>query len=189
MVLEFLDIMLILIGMLLLLQICGRIYLAHEQGIACTAVCCRGSQPTTKYAIILICLSVIVAFTGNVFLSFVGVFTGCICLRLETFERSPDLIYMMSLVTATAAVLYALEFLADKVPGIDSLNDALHTFIRIPAGALLAMGSVSGVAEPWQMAAALVLGGVVSAVGRVLLLLLLLRLLQAQQFQVQFQGL
>lgn len=111
MVLEFLDIMLILIGMLLLLQICGRIYLAHEQGITCTAVCCRGSQPTTKYAIILVCLSVIVAFTGNVFLSFVGVFTGCICLRLETFERSPDLIYMMSLVTATAAVLYILGLL------------------------------------------------------------------------------
>jgi len=66
-------------------------------------------------------------------------------------------------VIATAAVLYALEFFADKIPGVDSLNDALHTFIRIPAGALLAMGSVSGVAEPWQAAAALMLGGIVSA--------------------------
>ncbi|MBO6947125.1 MAG: DUF4126 domain-containing protein [Rhodospirillales bacterium] len=79
-------------------------------------------------------------------------------------DLPPDLEIVQSPpVLATAAVLYALEFLADKVPGIDSLNDALHTFIRIPAGALLAMGSVSGVAEPWQMAAALVLGGVVSA--------------------------
>lgn len=66
-------------------------------------------------------------------------------------------------VLATAAGLYALEFLADKIPGIDSLNDALHTFIRIPAGALLAMGSMSGIAEPWQAAAALVLGGAVTA--------------------------
>ncbi|MEQ8318672.1 MAG: DUF4126 domain-containing protein [Rhodospirillales bacterium] len=66
-------------------------------------------------------------------------------------------------VLATAAGLYALEFFADKIPGIDSLNDALHTFIRIPAGALLAMGSVSGIAEPWQAAAALVLGGAVTA--------------------------
>lgn len=66
-------------------------------------------------------------------------------------------------VLIVAGVLCAVEFLADKVPGVDSLNDALHTFIRIPAGALLAMGSVSGVAEPWQMAAALVLGGVVTA--------------------------
>jgi len=74
---------------------------------------------------------------------------------LEVLETPPVLI--------TAGVLYALEFFADKIPGIDSLNDALHTFIRIPAGALLAMGSVSDVAEPWQVAAALLLGGVVSA--------------------------
>ena len=66
-------------------------------------------------------------------------------------------------VLITAGILCALQFMADKVPGIDSLNDAVHTFIRIPAGALLAMGSMSGVAEPWQMAAALVLGGVVTA--------------------------
>lgn len=74
---------------------------------------------------------------------------------LEVLETPPVLI--------TAGVLYAFEFFADKIPGIDSLNDALHTFIRIPAGALLAMGSVSDVAEPWQVAAALLLGGVVSA--------------------------
>lgn len=74
---------------------------------------------------------------------------------LEVLETPPVLI--------TAGVLYALEFFADKIPGIDSLNDALHTFIRIPAGALLAMGSVSDVAEPWQIATALLLGGVVSA--------------------------
>ncbi len=79
-------------------------------------------------------------------------------------DLPPDLDVIQSPpVLVTAAVLYALEFLADKVPGVDSLNDALHTFIRIPAGALLAMGSVSGVAEPWQAAAALVLGGVVTA--------------------------
>lgn len=79
-------------------------------------------------------------------------------------DLPPDLEVLASPpVIATAALLYGLEFFADKIPGIDSLNDALHTFIRIPAGALLAMGSVSGVAEPWQAAAALVLGGVVSA--------------------------
>ncbi|MGJ3261467.1 MAG: DUF4126 domain-containing protein [Rhodospirillales bacterium] len=79
-------------------------------------------------------------------------------------DLPPDLAVIQSPpVLATAAVLYAVEFLADKVPGIDSLNDALHTFIRIPAGALLAMGSVSGVAEPWQAAAALVMGGAVAA--------------------------
>ena len=74
---------------------------------------------------------------------------------LEVLETPPVLI--------TSSVLYALEFFADKIPGIDSLNDTLHTFIRIPAGALLAMGSVSDVAESWQVVAALLLGGVVSA--------------------------
>lgn len=79
-------------------------------------------------------------------------------------DLPPDLqVLATPTMLAVAAVLYALEFLADKIPGIDTLNDALHTFIRIPAGALLAMGSVSGVAEPWQAAAALVLGGAVTA--------------------------
>jgi hypothetical protein len=44
-------------------------------------------------------------------------------------------------VLAAAAVLFALNFLADKIPLIDSLNDTLHTFVRIPAGALLAFGA------------------------------------------------
>ena len=44
-------------------------------------------------------------------------------------------------VLAAAAVLFTLNFLADKIPLIDSLNDALHSFVRIPAGALLAFGA------------------------------------------------
>ena len=41
-------------------------------------------------------------------------------------------------VIAVAGILCTLEFLADKVPWVDSLWDAVHTFIRIPAGAVLA---------------------------------------------------
>ena len=44
-------------------------------------------------------------------------------------------------VLGVAALLFALNFLADKVPYIDSINDALHTFVRVPAGALLAFGA------------------------------------------------
>lgn len=66
-------------------------------------------------------------------------------------------------VLITAAVLYFLEFFADKIPGIDTLNDTLHTFIRIPAGAMLAYSTVSDTGEPWQAAAALLLGGLVTA--------------------------
>jgi hypothetical protein len=44
-------------------------------------------------------------------------------------------------VMAATAVLFALNFLADKIPFVDSMNDALHTFVRVPAGALLAFGA------------------------------------------------
>lgn len=43
-----------------------------------------------------------------------------------------------------AGGMYTLEFFADKIPGIDSLWDIVHSFIRIPGGALLAAGAASG---------------------------------------------
>jgi hypothetical protein len=65
-------------------------------------------------------------------------------------------------VIAIAAFMYAVEFFADKIPGVDSAWDAVHTFIRIPAGAVLAAGAVGPVDPSVQIAAAL-LGGVLSA--------------------------
>ena len=41
------------------------------------------------------------------------------------------------LVIAAAGLMYGVEFFADKVPGVDTGWDTLHTFVRIPAGALL----------------------------------------------------
>jgi hypothetical protein len=53
----------------------------------------------------------------------------------------PDLQLLSDpLVLFGAGALYLVEFFADKTPGIDTGWDALHTFIRIPAGALLALG-------------------------------------------------
>src|SRR5215469_16807960 len=54
----------------------------------------------------------------------------------------PDKLQVLShpLVLGVALVLYAVEFLADKVPYIDSVWQAIHTFIRPPAAALLAGG-------------------------------------------------
>jgi hypothetical protein len=60
-----------------------------------------------------------------------------------------------------ATALYVAEFVADKVPVFDSVWDAIHTFIRIPAGAVLAFGLLHDVQEPWRTAAAL-LGGAVA---------------------------
>lgn len=66
------------------------------------------------------------------------------------------------LVIAAAAFMYMVEFFADKIPGVDSAWDAIHTFIRIPAGAVLAAGAVGPVDPGLQIAAALV-GGALSA--------------------------
>jgi len=59
--------------------------------------------------------------------------------------------------------MFALEFLADKIPAIDSVWDVIHTVIRIPAGALLAAG-VIGVEDgaAWAVVAGL-LGGTITA--------------------------
>lgn len=66
------------------------------------------------------------------------------------------------LVLTAAAFMYCVEFLADKTPGVDSAWDALHTFVRIPAGAMLAAGAVGGVDPALSIAAGL-LGGTLTA--------------------------
>lgn len=65
-------------------------------------------------------------------------------------------------VIGTAGFLLAMEFLADKVPLVDSTWDAIHTFIRIPAGALLAAGATGDTLTPLTVAAGL-LGGTITA--------------------------
>ena len=64
-------------------------------------------------------------------------------------------------VLLAAGFMYCVEFFADKTPGVDTGWDALHTFIRIPAGAVLAAGMSQGlgVSEPIQFAALLIGGG------------------------------
>ncbi len=66
-------------------------------------------------------------------------------------------------VLIVAGVAYLAEFFADKIPGIDSIWDTVHTFIRIPAGALLAGGAVSGLGEDYMVALALLGGAAVAA--------------------------
>lgn len=66
------------------------------------------------------------------------------------------------LVIAAAGLMYGVEFFADKVPGVDTGWDTLHTFVRIPAGALLAAGFIGDVTPAAEMAAAIV-GGSLAA--------------------------
>ncbi len=72
----------------------------------------------------------------------------------------PDLQVLANpLVIGAAGLMYAVEFFADKTPGVDSGWDALHTFIRLPAGALLAAGAVGDVTPALQIAAGILGGG------------------------------
>ncbi|MBW7903036.1 MAG: DUF4126 domain-containing protein [Rhodocyclaceae bacterium] len=66
------------------------------------------------------------------------------------------------LVMAASGLLLLAETVADKVPGFDSFWDSLQTFVRIPAGALLAALSL-GVADPALLLAAGLAGGTITA--------------------------
>ena len=81
-------------------------------------------------------------------------------------ELPPDLQVLTDPgVMLAAGLMYAIEFFADKTPGVDSGWDAIHTFIRIPAGALLAMGSAQGLhmGEAGQLIALILGGGLAAA--------------------------
>lgn len=73
----------------------------------------------------------------------------------------PDLQVLASpIVIAAAGLMYMVEFTADKIPGVDNSWDALHTLIRVPAGAVLAGAAVGDVSSAASLAAAIVGGGV-----------------------------
>ncbi len=66
-------------------------------------------------------------------------------------------------VIAVACIMYVIEFFADKVPYLDSGWDALHTFIRVPAGAVLAAEAL-GDLNPAMELMAILAGGSVALV-------------------------
>ncbi len=61
-------------------------------------------------------------------------------------------------VIGLAVILYTIEFIADKIPAIDTAWDALHTFIRVPAGAILAASAFADF-DPAVKIAAMIMGG------------------------------
>lgn len=66
------------------------------------------------------------------------------------------------MVMTAAGFMYCVEFFADKIPGIDSGWDSIHTFIRIPAGAMLASSAVGDVTPAIELTSA-ILGGALAA--------------------------
>ncbi|MEQ1473202.1 MAG: DUF4126 domain-containing protein [Candidatus Acidiferrum sp.] len=81
--------------------------------------------------------------------------------RFHVVHLSPALqVLAHPWVLGIAAALYLVEFFADKIPYVDTVWDAIHTFIRPPAAALLAYASTASVAPEWRWGAALLAGGV-----------------------------
>jgi len=75
-------------------------------------------------------------------------------------DLPPDLqIVANPMVMGAAGLMYCIEFFADKMPGVDTGWDAIHTFIRIPAGAMLAAGAVGDLNPAVELAAAIIGGG------------------------------
>ncbi len=69
-------------------------------------------------------------------------------------------IFAHPMVLGFAIALYIIEFVADKVPYFDTVWDAIHTFIRPPAAAVIAFGAAAAAPQEWRWAAALLAGGV-----------------------------
>jgi hypothetical protein len=83
---------------------------------------------------------------------------------LERFSviHLPESLHALShpWVLGIAIALYLVEFFADKIPYVDTVWDAIHTFIRPPAAAILAYAAAGGASAEWRWGAALLAGGV-----------------------------
>lgn len=74
----------------------------------------------------------------------------------------PDTLQILAnpVVLGVAIALFVIEFIADKIPYVDTAWDAVHTFIRPPAAALIAYSAFGQVPEEWKVGASLLAGGV-----------------------------
>lgn len=108
-------------------------------------------------------VSVIALTMGVGWASGINLYAALLVLGLAGATGNIDLPAELSVVESpmvimAAGVMYFVEFFADKVPGVDTGWDTLHTFIRIPAGAMLAVGAVGDVTPALEISAGL-LGG------------------------------
>jgi hypothetical protein len=67
------------------------------------------------------------------------------------------------LVMMAAGFMSATEFFVDKIPGVDTAWDGIHTFVRIPGGILMAYGAAEGMGEVTEIAMAILGGGLATA--------------------------
>ena len=81
--------------------------------------------------------------------------------RFGVVQLPPTLHVLASpVIIGIALAMFVVEFIADKIPVVDSAWDAIHTFIRPPAAALIAYSSFGSVPDVWKVGAALLAGSV-----------------------------
>lgn len=102
---------------------------------------------------------------GSAWLSGINLYATVVTLGiLERFKlvKLPGGLDMLGewWVIGLAGGMYLIEFIADKVPAIDSAWDAVHTFIRVPAGAVLAATAFADFDPAVKIAAMIVGGGI-----------------------------
>ncbi|SER40423.1 protein of unknown function [Nitrosomonas sp. Nm51] len=112
-------------------------------------------------------LATLALLTGTAWASGINLYAVLLVLGLGGSTGYIDLPAELSvledpLTIVAAGIVYFIEFAADKIPGIDSVWDVIHTFVRIPAGAILAAGAAGDVSPVLEIAAGL-LGGSIAA--------------------------
>lgn len=110
-------------------------------------------------------LSTLAFAMGSAWLSGINLYATVLTLGLlERFHMAQlpgDLSYLgHTWVLAAAGTLYAVQFVADKIPAVDSAWDLVHTFIRVPAGAILAAGAFAHFDPKIRLIAMLAGGGI-----------------------------
>lgn len=81
-----------------------------------------------------------------------------------SMDLPPDLMVLQNpMVIAAACIMYTAEFVADKMPGVDTAWDSVHTFIRIPAGAMMAAAAVGDPGPAIELSAYILGGGLAAA--------------------------
>jgi len=102
---------------------------------------------------------------GSAWLSGINLYATVVTLgllqRFQLVRLPGDLDFIQQWwVIILAGALYLIEFAADKIPAVDSVWDAIHTFIRVPAGAVLAASAFAHFDASVRLIALLVGGGV-----------------------------
>ncbi len=110
-------------------------------------------------------ISIIALTMGVAWASGINLYATILMLGLMGATGNMDLpagleILQDPLVIAAGGFMYCMEFVADKMPGVDTGWDSMHTFIRIPLGAVLAAGAVGDVSPAMSLAAAIAGGGI-----------------------------